>query len=169
MTDCCCSPLVLTAKFVMRLHRLPCVFSVTHSFVQTCSFTQAHLGHTTRLQGLVAESGGVGVRCLPDPRPEHAPTHRDVLWERSSAHSDDLRHAANKQDPDCTVWVLPSMTYFFKLTAEAHFYNRGWSFYSVLRNSESFLTQSETVFSPLLITWAVNNTFVWMHFALLIL
>lgn len=64
---------------------------------------QAHLGHTARLPGLVEEAGGLRVRCLPDPRPQHAAAHRDVLRERSPAHSHDLRHAVHQQGQDCPV------------------------------------------------------------------
>ncbi|CAF94153.1 unnamed protein product [Tetraodon nigroviridis] len=64
-----------------------------------CLGPAAHLCHPPGLPGVVAQRGGLRIRLLPEPRPEHAAADRDLLGERPPAHPDDLRHAAHPAGP----------------------------------------------------------------------
>jgi hypothetical protein len=72
--------------------------------------SQTHLSHMAGLPCVVATGAGLWVRRVPDPRPEHAAPHRDLLWERPAAHPHDTHHAAHQQGQDGTVWVTSTHT-----------------------------------------------------------
>lgn len=123
VSQCCWRHLMHPDRLLLK--RICCELCVITSL--TCSSMQAHLCHTSRLQGLVAKTGRVRVRCLPDTRPQHATAYRDFLWECSPAHPHDLCHAAHKQGQDCSVWVLFSLICFLP-TIKSYICNQVWHF-----------------------------------------